>query len=99
LPEIVALIKKEHAAAKRKYGYIKRRHDAIVHSDAILVLNFDKNNIPHYIGCNTMMEMGFAYVADKKIFLLHPLPDQPYIHDELHTMDITVIDGDLSLIA
>jgi len=92
------LIQKEHATAKRTYGYIKRYHNAIVHSDAILVLNFDKRDIPNYIGCNTLMEIGFAYTADKKIFLLNPIPDQPYILDEITAMDPIVIHGDLSLI-
>ncbi len=88
----------EHAKAKRENNYIRRYHNAIMQSDAVLALNFDKKDIPHYIGCNTLMEIAFAYTADKKIFLLNPLPDQPYIHDELTAMDPIVIDWDLSRI-
>ena len=88
----------EHAKAKRENNYIKRYHNAIMSSDAILVLNFDKRDIPNYIGCNTLMEISFAYTADKKVFLLHPIPDQAYILDEIKAMDPIVINEDLSLI-
>ena len=37
-------------------------------SDAILVLNYDKNDIPNYIGANTLLEMGLAFYLNKKIF-------------------------------
>ena len=97
-PEVIEMIQKEHAKAKRMYGYIKWYHTAIIQSDAILVLNFDKRDIPNYIGCNTLMEIAFAYTADKKIFLLNDIPDQSYILDEITAMDPIVIHGDLSLI-
>lgn len=97
-PEILAMIAKEHAKAKSQFGYIKWYHDAIISSDAILVLNFDKKDIPNYIGCNTLIEIAFAYAADKKIFLLQAIPDQPYIWDEINAMEPIVINGDLSLI-
>jgi predicted RNA-binding protein with PUA domain len=68
-----------------------------VSSDAILVLNFDKNGVKNYIGGNTLMEIGFAHVHDKKIFLLNPIPDMPY-KDEIEATDPVVLSGDLSKI-
>ena len=65
----------EHFKAKKEQGYIKWYHNEIAGSDAILVLNFDKKGIKNYIGGNTLMEIGFAHVNDKKIFLLNEIPD------------------------
>ena len=47
-------------------------------SDAILVLNLTKNGIENYIGGNTFLEMGFAHVLEKKIFVYNKLPDVGY---------------------
>lgn len=88
----------EHAKAKRENDYIRRYHNAIMHSDAVLALNFEKKGIANYIGCNTLMEIAFAYTAGKKVFLLNPIPDQPYINDEIHAMEPVVLNDDLSLI-
>jgi hypothetical protein len=88
----------EHHEIKRKYNFIKAWYNFIVNSDAILVCNFDKKGIKNYIGGNTLMEMGFAHVNDKKVFLLNPIPeDVPYV-DEIKAMADVVLDGDLSKI-
>jgi hypothetical protein len=87
----------EHADIKRKYNYIKIWHNLIVNSDAILVCNYDKNGIKNYIGGNTLMEMGFAHVHDKKVFLLNPIPDMPY-SDEIKAMTDIILYGDLTKI-
>lgn len=88
----------EHHKAKKEQGYIKWYYEAIFNSEAILVLNFDKRGIKNYIGGNTLMEIGFAYVNDKKIFLLNPIPENvPYV-DEIKAMVEDIIDDDLSKI-
>lgn len=56
----------EHHEAKKSQGYIKWYYDAIVASDAILVLNFDKKGVKNYIGGNALMEIAFAHVNNKK---------------------------------
>ncbi len=43
------------------------------------------------------MELGFAYVNDKKIFLLNPIPDLPY-KEEIEAVQPIVLNGDLSKI-
>jgi len=88
---------KEHAAVKKEYNYIKYHYNEIINSDAILVLNFDKNQIKNYIGGNTLIEIGQAYVNNKKIFLLNPVPDMNY-RDEIEAMEPIVINNDLSKI-
>lgn len=67
--------------------------------DAILVANYDKHEIPNYIGGNTFMEIGFAHVLDQKIFLLNPIPAMPYYETEMVAMKPVVIDGDLARIS
>jgi hypothetical protein len=89
----------EHADIKRKYGFIRWWHECIKRNDAILVCNFDKDGIRNYIGGNTLMEMGFAHVNNKKIFLLNPVPeDVPYV-EEIKAMVDEVINGDLGRIS
>lgn len=88
----------EHAEIKRKYGYIKWWYDSIKNSDGILVLNYDKRGVKNYIGGNTLIEIGFAHVNNKKVFLLNPIPKEvPYI-DEIKAMVDVILNGDLSKI-
>ncbi len=87
-------VKTEHHVVKRKYGYIKWYYNAIANSDAILVLNIDKNGVKNYIGGNTLMEMGFAHVHDKKVFLLNAPPEIGYKEEILAVTD-NVLNGDL----
>ena len=88
----------EHADVKRKNNYIKWWHDLIVSGDAIVVGNFDKKGIKNYIGANTFLEIGFAHVSDKKIFLYNQIPEEvPYV-DEIKAMVNVVLDGDLARI-
>ena len=90
--------KGEHAQVKIENDYIRWYHQAIKSSDAVLILNFDKKGIKKYIGGNTLMEMGFAYVNNKKIFLINPIPDESVYKDEIEAMEPIIINQDLSLI-
>lgn len=97
MKELAERIEKEHANVKKQYGFIKWHYNSIVNSDAILVLNFDKNGIKNYVGGNTLMEIGFAHVNNKKIFLLNPIPKMEY-KEEIAAMVTNVLDGDISKI-
>ena len=80
---------------------IRRYWDLIKASDAILILNFEKKGIKNYIGCSVLMEMGFAYGHEKKIFLYNPLPEKSErIHyiDELIDLKPIIINGDLNML-
>ena len=75
--------------------------DKILDSDAILVVNQEKNGIENYIGGNTFAEIMFAYYYKKKIFFLNPIPRHEtfsYMMDELEVVKPTIINGDLDLI-
>lgn len=86
----------EHAAVKRENNYLKVHYGHILKSDMVLFTNAEKNGKKNYIGGNVLIEMGQAYVNNKKMFLLYDLPkDSPYI-DEIESMDPICLHGDLS---
>jgi len=90
----------EHAQAKIENDYIMWYYNAIVSSDAVLVLNLEKSGKENYIGGNTFLEVGFAYVNNKKIFLYNDLPEENaclYL-DEILAMQPVVINEDLAKI-
>ena len=76
----------------------KTYFNEIKQSDAIIVINKTKNNIENYIGGNTLIEMAFAHILDKKIFLLNPVPQLSYT-DEIETFKPVILNGDLSKIS
>lgn len=82
----------------RKEAAMRDHFDKVAWSNAILVLNYPKNNVPGYVGGNTLLEMGLAFHLGKKIFLLNPVPDISY-QEEIFGMRPIVLNGDLGLIA
>jgi hypothetical protein len=88
--ELLKKIQTEHAVAKKENNYIKWYYNAIINSDAILVLNFEKRGITNYVGGNTLMEIGFAHVNGKKIFLLNDIPEISYKDEILAMYDIVL---------
>ncbi len=97
--ELIGEIASDHSLAKRKHGFIKAWHGLIKSGDAVLVCNMDKDGISNYIGGNTLMEMGFAHVNDKKVFLLNPPPDGVAYADEINAMTDLVLENDLTRIS
>ena len=96
-PDLLKKIKENHGHVKKVGGFIKWYYNSIKNSDAILVLNYNKDGIKNYIGGNTLIEIAFAHVLDKKIFLLNPIPEVNY-KDEIIAMDPIILNGDLNLI-
>lgn len=64
-------------------------------SDAILVTNYEKNGVENYIGANTFLEIGYAFGAGKRIFVLNALPEHSPFMEEILGMQPTVLDGGL----
>ena len=69
----------------------------IEQSDAILVLNYPKNNINGYIGGSSLMEIAVARHLDKKIFILHDLPNENEIRYalEIKVARPIILNGDI----
>lgn len=76
---------------------IKRYYKKIKDSDAVFVINIDKDKTKNYIGGNVLIEIAFAYILDKYIFLLNPIPDLNY-KDEIIAMKSIIVKGDLNKI-
>ena len=81
-----------------KFDSIREYWEIIKQSDAILVANYDKKGIKDYIGGNSFLEMGFAHVLRKPIFVLNGVPDMLYA-DEIKAMQPVVLEGNLSNIS
>lgn len=81
----------------RRGNLMKNHFSKVEWSDAILVLNYDNNNILNRVGINTLLEMGLAFYLDKKIFLLKDVPELD-CKEEILVMKPIVINENLSLI-
>ena len=66
--------------------------------DAVLVLNYTRRGIENYIGGNTFLEIGFAHVLNKKIFLMNPIPELQIYKSEIEAMKPEIIYQDITRI-
>ena len=87
----------ESARNKVQYDLIKGYFEKMKSADAVLIANIERKGIMGYIGGNSFLEMGFAFVLDKPIYLLHEIPDLGY-RDEIEAMRPIVLQGDLNKI-
>ena len=87
----------ESGLRKIKRNLINTHYRKILASDCILVANYSKNWDENYIGGNTFLEMGFAFVNKKPIFVLNQLPKMPY-SSEIIGMKPIVLEGSLNKI-
>ncbi|PIR46845.1 MAG: hypothetical protein COV07_02155 [Candidatus Vogelbacteria bacterium CG10_big_fil_rev_8_21_14_0_10_45_14] len=95
-PDMKKMMDGEQASVKIQNDYIRQHYDGILASDAILFVNNDKADFKNYIGGNALMEMGFAYVNDKKIYLKHGMPEGVSYMDEIRAMEPVCLYGDFS---
>ncbi len=89
-----------HSESKKnkiEHDLIRDYFNEIKNADAVLVVNKKRHNIDNYLGGNSLIEMSFAHVLNKKIFLLNPIPDVTY-KDEIEAMQPTILAGNLSKI-
>lgn len=76
---------------KNENDAIRKFWEIIKKSDAVLVLNYDRKGIKNYIGGNTLMEIGFAHVLNKKIFLMNPIPNIEYYRSEIEAVSPVIL--------
>ncbi len=81
----------------RKEEAMRLHFQKVEWGDAVLILNHDKNDIPNYVGANTLLEMGLAFHLNKKLFLLNDIPEISY-KEEILGMKPIVINDDLTKI-
>src|SRR3989344_7092231 len=75
---------------------IKKDCQRLENADAVLVLNFNKDGVQNYIGGNTFLEVGYAHILNKKIFLLNPVPNISFYNTELEAFKPIILNGDFS---
>ncbi len=75
---------------------IKKHFDEIKSSDAVVVLNYDKDEKRSYIGPNTLMEIAIAFEHGKKIFILNRLSEDDPYYDEILSVSPLFLDGKLT---
>lgn len=85
----------EHS--KWKASMFKQSRETIEKMDAVLVLNYDKNNQANYVGGATFLEMYDAFCLNKQIYMLHDIPEG-MLKDEIIGFNPTIINEDLNLI-
>jgi len=67
--------------------------------EAVLVVNLEKKGIKGYIGGNTFLEIGLAYINNMKIFLWNDIPNIEYFKDELTAMSPIILNEKVDLIS
>ena len=82
----------ENKWEKIEFDVIRKYFEEIKNSDVVLIVNKDKNGIKNYLGGNSLIEMAFAHVLNKKIFLLNPIPILNY-SDEIEAMKSIIINN------
>lgn len=90
-------IEKQTVYDKNNNDGLKEFSNVIQDTDAVLALNYEKKGIENYIGGNTFLELGYAFILGKKIFFMNPIPNMLYT-SELEAMKPVILDGDLSKI-
>lgn len=87
----------EKAERKIKHDLIRGYYEKMKGYDAVLIVNPEKKGVKGYIGGNTLIEMAFAHILKKPLYVLYQLPEMPYT-SEILAMQPIVLGSDLSLI-
>ena len=77
---------------KIKHDLIRLYYEKIKTSDMVLVVNPEKKGIKSYIGGNTFLEMGFAHILSKPLYVLYEIPELSYT-SEILAMQPIVLHG------
>lgn len=59
----------ESAQNKIKHNLVGVYYEEIKNTDVVLVINIKRKGVRGYIGGNSFLEMGFAHVLNKPIYL------------------------------
>jgi len=82
----------------KKTAYMEGHLKEIDNGDAILVVNLEKGKIAGYIGGNALLEMFYAWLKQKPIYILHPVSKVLPLYEEVMGMNPIFLNGDLSKI-
>jgi len=88
----------EKAETKIKYDLIRGYYKKIKDHDAVLIVNPEKKGIKGYVGGNTLIEMAFAHVLNKKLFCLYPPSANLSYSSEIFALQPIILNGNLDKI-
>lgn len=80
-----------------KASMLRLSIEKISDTDAMLVINMEKNGQQNYIGWATFLEVFKAWELGKKIFFYNPLPTG-MLYDELCAIDPVIVYWDVGLV-
>ena len=83
---------------KNNLDAIREFWNLMQEGESVLVVNKKRKGIENYIGGNTFLEMGFAYVLNQKIFLYNPIPEIDLYKTEIEAMKPIILNKDLTKI-
>ncbi len=83
----------------KKTALMKGHLKKIDAADAILVTNFEKNGVPGYIGGNALLEMFYAFLQKKPIYVYNEISEGLAIAEEVYGLNPIFIGGDLTRIS
>lgn len=87
----------ERAETKIKHNLIRGYYEKMKDYDVVLIVNPELKGIKGYIGGNTLIEMAFGLILNKKVYSLYPIPEMPYT-PEILAMQPIVLNGDVTKI-
>lgn len=76
----------------------KHHFNKIVKGDSVLVLNYEKNGKPGYIGGAVLAEMAIGLHFNKPIYVLNPVDETVHYKEEILGMKPVILNGKLELI-
>jgi hypothetical protein len=85
----------EKADTKIKHDLIRGYYEKIKTYNIVLIVNPEKKGIKGYIGGNTLIEMAFSHVLNKKLYCLYPLPEMSYTAEMLALQPV-ILNGNLN---
>jgi hypothetical protein len=88
----------EKAEVKIQHDLIRGYYEKMKAYEVVLIVNPALKGIVGYIGGNTLIEMAFAHILNKRLYCLYPLPHMPYA-SELVAMQPIILYGELSTIS
>ena len=77
---------------ERKGRHVRRHLANIAATKAVLICNYQKNGVANYIGGNSFLEMGAAFIYDKPLYVLNGIPDQGN-REEILALSPIVLNG------
>jgi hypothetical protein len=89
---------KDSNAYDRKKFLTKHHFNKVAKGDAALILNYEKNGKPGYIGGAVLTEMAIALHFQKPIYILYPIDQNIGYKEEILGMLPVILNGDLKLI-